>query len=99
NSTTSNPANSDLTYSWSTSGGQIIGSGSSVRLDTSGLAPGQYTVTGRGDDGRGGTADCTVNIETEAPPKAQAPPPPPEPPAEVKRLEESLALHSIYFQT
>jgi len=83
------PDNFPLTYSWSASGGQIIGSGSSVRLDTAGLTPGSYTVSGHVDDGHGGTADCSASVE------AQAPPVPPE----VKQLEQRLALHSIYFQT
>ena len=41
------------------------------------------------DDGRTGTADCTVNIDVQAPP----------PPPEIKELETRLALHSIYFPT
>ena len=83
------PDNLPLTYSWSVSGGQIIGSGSSVRFDTSGLAPGQYTVSGHVDDGRSGTADCALNIDAQAPPVSP----------EVKQLEHRLALRSIYFQT
>jgi hypothetical protein len=61
-----------LTYTWRTNGGQVVGSGASVELDTSGVAPGRYTVTGRVEDGKGGAADCTVGVE------AQAPPPPPQ---------------------
>ena len=72
-----------LTYTWNASGGTITGSGSSVVLDTSGLPTGRYTVTGHVGDGRGGTADCSVNVD------AQAPTP----------LELRLALHSIYFPT
>lgn len=85
------PDNFPLTYSWSTSGGQIIGSGSSVRFDTSGLAPGSYTVTGHVGDGHSGVADCSVNVE------AQAAAIPPE--VEVKEIEKRLAIHSIYFPT
>jgi outer membrane protein OmpA-like peptidoglycan-associated protein len=87
--TASDPDNDPLTFSWSASGGRVIGSGSSVSFPTSGLAPGRYTVTGRVDDGRGGAADCAVNFDVQAPP----------PPAEVKQLEARLSLHSIYFQT
>jgi outer membrane protein OmpA-like peptidoglycan-associated protein len=72
-----------LTYTWTASGGTITGSGSSVTLDTSGLSTDSYTVTGRVDDGRGGTADCSVNVEAKAP----------------TPLELRLALHSIYFPT
>jgi outer membrane protein OmpA-like peptidoglycan-associated protein len=64
----SDPDNDPLTYSWRANGGQIIGSGASVQLDTTGVAPGHYTVTGRVDDGRGGAADCSVGIDAQAPP-------------------------------
>ncbi len=87
--TASDPDNDPLTFSWRTIGGRIIGSGSSVRFDTSGLAPGRYTVTGRVDDGRGGTADCSVDLDVQAP----------QLPAVVTELETRLALHSIYFPT
>jgi outer membrane protein OmpA-like peptidoglycan-associated protein len=60
--------NDPLTYSWRTNGGQIVGSGSSVQLDTSGLAAGTYTVTGRVEDGRGGAADCSTSVAVRVPP-------------------------------
>jgi outer membrane protein OmpA-like peptidoglycan-associated protein len=60
--------NDTLTYSWRTNGGQIVGSGASVTLDTTGLAAGSYTVTGRVDDGRSGAADCTVAVGVTVPP-------------------------------
>jgi outer membrane protein OmpA-like peptidoglycan-associated protein len=88
--TASDPDNDPLTFSWRTSGGQIFGSGSSVRLVTSDLAPGRYTVTGRVDDGRGGTADCSVNLDVQAPPQDTA---------IIEELEKRLELHSIYFPT
>jgi outer membrane protein OmpA-like peptidoglycan-associated protein len=69
NATASDPDNDPLTYSWRSNGGQIIGSGSSVQLDTTGLNPGTYTVTGRVDDGRGGAADCNAGVNVEAPPQ------------------------------
>jgi outer membrane protein OmpA-like peptidoglycan-associated protein len=87
--TASSPDNNPLTYSWSTSGGQIFGSGASVSVDTSGLAPGPYTVKGHVDDGRGGAADCSVDLNVQA---AQPSTPP-------VVLEKTLALHSIYFPT
>ncbi|MCI0627109.1 MAG: PKD domain-containing protein, partial [Acidobacteria bacterium] len=68
----SDPDNDTLSYSWRSNGGQVLGSGNSVQLDTSGLAPGRYTVTGRVDDGRGAAGDCTTSIDV------QAPPPPPQ---------------------
>lgn len=60
-----------------------------MRMPTAGMVPGNYTVTGRVDDGRGGTADCTVVVAVQA----AAPPP------EVAQLETRLTLHSIYFPT
>ncbi len=64
----SDPDGDPLTYSWRTNGGQIIGSGASVQLDTSGVNPGRYDVTGRVEDGRGGAADCSVSVDVQAPP-------------------------------
>jgi outer membrane protein OmpA-like peptidoglycan-associated protein len=60
-----------LKYSWQANGGQIVGaveSSSSVQFDTSGLAPGTYTVTGRVENGAGGAADCSTSVTVEQPP-------------------------------
>ena len=62
------PDNLPLSYTWQTNGGQIIGSGASVQLDTTGLSPGHYTVTGRVDDGSGGAADCSTGVDVASPP-------------------------------
>lgn len=78
-----------LTFTWNASGGRVRGSEAQVKFETAKLAPGPYTVTGRVDDGRSGTADCQVIVEVKA---VQVP-------AEVRELETRLALHSIYFQT
>jgi outer membrane protein OmpA-like peptidoglycan-associated protein len=86
--TASSPDNNPLTYSWQSNGGQISGSGSSVTFDSSGMTPGRYAVTGHVDDGRGGTADCAVDLNVQA---AQVSVP--------VVLEKVLALHSIYFPT
>lgn len=83
------PDNDPLSFSWKASAGTVEGSGSSVRLETTDLPPGSYTVTGHVDDGRTGTADCTVALDVQAT----------QPPPEVKELETRLALHSIYFAT
>jgi outer membrane protein OmpA-like peptidoglycan-associated protein len=85
----SDPDNDPLTFSWSTTGGRLEGTESSVTFHTRELSPGAYTITGRVDDGRSGAADCTVNINVQAP----------TPPPEIKELETRLALHSIYFPT
>ena len=63
--TASDPDNDPLTYSWSASGGQVDGNGPQVRWLSAGTAAGSYTVTVRVDDGRGGTAGCSVDIRVE----------------------------------
>ncbi|MBI4463338.1 MAG: OmpA family protein [Acidobacteria bacterium] len=65
-----------LRYRWFPNGGKIQGEGAMVRLDTTGLTPGSYTVTGRVEDGWGAAADCLLPVKVEAP---TLPPPPPEP--------------------
>lgn len=72
NAQANDPDGDTLSYSWRTNGGQVVGSGSSVQLDTTGLNPGSYKVTTRVEDGRGGAADCSVDVSV------QQPPPPPE---------------------
>ncbi|MGC1605940.1 MAG: OmpA family protein [Candidatus Acidiferrum sp.] len=87
--TANDPDNDPLTYSWRSSGGHVRGSDALVRFETAGLAPGNYTVDGHVDDGRGGAADCELGIEVQQPP----------PPPEQVELEARLSLHSIYFAT
>jgi outer membrane protein OmpA-like peptidoglycan-associated protein len=88
----SDPDNDPLTYMWRAHGGRVDGQGAEVRFQTMGVAPGSYVITGHVDDGRTGTADCTVNVDVQAVQVAA-------PPAEQVQLEARLALHSIYFQT
>jgi outer membrane protein OmpA-like peptidoglycan-associated protein len=59
-----------LTYTWQSNGGRVIGTGSSVQLDTSGLSPGNYTVTGRVENGAGKAADCAAGVTVQPPPAA-----------------------------
>ncbi len=68
----SSPQNFALTYAWQANGGQVVGTGANVQFDTTGLAPGTYTITGRVDDGHNGAADCTASVTV------QQPPPPPQ---------------------
>jgi len=65
----SSPEGFSLDYSWRTSGGRLSGSGPTVQLDTSGLAPGDYSVTARATDGHGGAADCMAGVRVQAPPE------------------------------
>jgi outer membrane protein OmpA-like peptidoglycan-associated protein len=69
----SDPDGDPLTYIWRASAGQIAGNGAAVDFDTTGLAPGNYTVTARVEDGRGGAADCSSTVEVKpVPPPPQA---------------------------
>jgi outer membrane protein OmpA-like peptidoglycan-associated protein len=61
------PSGSALTYTWQTNGGQIVGDGASVQLDTSGLQPGTYAVTGRAENVAHAACDCTANLTVQAP--------------------------------
>jgi lipid-binding SYLF domain-containing protein len=61
----SDPDNDPLTFSWESTGGQIVGSGSEVDLDTTHVAPSAYTVTGHVSDGSGGTAVCQAGVTLE----------------------------------
>jgi outer membrane protein OmpA-like peptidoglycan-associated protein len=85
----SDPDNDPLTYSYTSTGGQIVGSGSNVQFDATGLQPGTYGVKCVANDGRGGTADASGNVEVKEPPEIK----------QIKQLEAKLALHSIYFPT
>src|SRR5713226_5987605 len=82
----SDPDNDPLTYSYTATGGQVSGTGSNVQFDSTGLQPGNYTVKCTVNDGRGGTADASGNVEVKEPPQ-------------IRQLEAKLALHSIYFPT
>jgi len=85
----SDPDNDPLTYSYTTTGGKITGSGSNVQFDPTGLQPGSYTVKCTVNDGRGGTADASGNVDVKEAPEVK----------EIKKLEAKLALHSVYFPT
>lgn len=61
------PSGSALTYAWQTNGGQIVGDGASVQLDTSGLQPGNYVVTGRAENVAHAACDCSANVTVQAP--------------------------------
>jgi len=54
--------NDTLTYSYTATGGTVEGTGPEARFNTSNLAIGSYTVNAKVDDGRGGTATCSVDV-------------------------------------
>ena len=58
----SDPDSDPLTYSWTTNGGAVEGSGPDARWNSADAPPGTYVVKVRVDDGRGGTADSTAEI-------------------------------------
>ena len=61
----SDPDGDTLLYTWTTTGGRIVGEGANVSFDTTGLAPGTYTVTAQVDDGCGCVAFDTRTITVE----------------------------------
>jgi outer membrane protein OmpA-like peptidoglycan-associated protein len=94
-STASSPDGRRLTYSYTSSNGNIAGNTSTATLDTAGARPGTITVTCNVSDDRSlpltASSTTTVNL--------QAPPPPPPPLPDVAAIEKRLALHSVYFAT
>jgi len=66
--TASDPDSDPLTYTWSSNGGRVDGSGPRVRWLPSGAGVGNYTVTLHVDDGRSGAATCSTDIRVEPKP-------------------------------
>jgi len=64
------PSGTPITYTWQANAGQIIGTGESVQFDTSSLAPGTYTITGRAENGVHSACDCSTTVTVQAPPPA-----------------------------
>jgi hypothetical protein len=60
------PNGDPLLYTWKSSGGQITGQGAGVQFDTTGLEPGDYTVTVEVNDGHDGAASDSKTIRVEA---------------------------------
>lgn len=65
-----NPKHS-LTYSWNSTGGKVSGTGTTGNIDTTGLAPGSYTVTGKATDAKekkNNIASCSAGFTVKARP-------------------------------
>ncbi|HSK44597.1 MAG TPA: OmpA family protein, partial [Candidatus Binatia bacterium] len=90
----SSPDGRPLTYSYTTSAGNITGNNSSATLNSGGAQPGAITVTCNASDDRNPalTASSTTTVNVEA---ARLPAPDPE----VVAIEKRLAIHSVYFAT
>jgi len=89
--TCTSPDNAPVTMDgWTTSGGNVSGSGNSATLNTSGASAGPITVTATCSDQRGLNTQATVQVMVENPPPVSP---------EFIRLEARLSLHSIYFAT
>ncbi len=58
-----------LTWNWNASGGKVSGTGTSASVDTTGLAPGEYRVSGRVTDGKKANANCLAQFAVKEPPK------------------------------
>jgi outer membrane protein OmpA-like peptidoglycan-associated protein len=93
-STASSPDGRGLTYSYTTSAGNVTGNTSTATLNTAGAQPGQIVVTCNVADDR--TLPLIASASTMV--DLQAPPPPP-PVPDVAIIEKRLALHSVYFAT
>lgn len=68
-------ANLPLTYSWTSTGGTITGTGPVVRWDPIGLAPGPYTISATAEDPRGGTDTASAQVTVQpkpAPPQTMS---------------------------
>jgi len=66
------PANLTVTYTWTSSVGNIVGSGDRVSLDTQGVAPGGYHVLGTASANgkRLLTAECDIPFRIKTPAEA-----------------------------
>jgi outer membrane protein OmpA-like peptidoglycan-associated protein len=61
-----------LTYTWSSTGGQITGKDNTATIDTNGVAGGSYTATAHISDSKmknGGAASCMATFTVKEPPK------------------------------
>ena len=71
-SATNIPKNHTVTYAYQSTGGKVEGTAESARVDTTGMAPGSYTVTGTvtdPKDKKGAPATCNASFTIQEPPK------------------------------
>jgi outer membrane protein OmpA-like peptidoglycan-associated protein len=60
-----------LTYEWTTNGGKAAGNTATANVDTTGVAPGNYTATAKITDSKSSknTASCSANFSVKEQPK------------------------------
>lgn len=67
------PPKHTLTYDWKSTGGKVTGNGPGAQIDTTGLNPGNYTVTATATDAKPRKnqppLSCTSNFTVNEPPK------------------------------
>ena len=63
------PKKATLSYSWSSSGGKVSGTGDTATVDTTGLAGGSYNVTAKVTDNKKSNAQCTSSFTVKEPAK------------------------------
>jgi hypothetical protein len=59
-----------ITYAWSSTGAKVSGTGTTAAVDTTGLAPGSYTVNGRATDAKekkNNIASCSASFTVKQP--------------------------------
>lgn len=56
------PDGDQLSYSWTSTGGSVSGTGETATFNAAGIRAGSYTVTVTVDDGRGGKASCSMTV-------------------------------------
>ena len=59
-----------LTYNWTSTGAKVSGTGTTANVDTTGLAPGSYSVTGTATDAKekkNNVASCTSSFTVKQP--------------------------------
>ena len=59
-----------ITYNWSSTGAKVSGQGTTANVDTTGLAPGSYTVTGTATDAKekkNNVATCNASFTVKQP--------------------------------
>src|SRR3954463_7729415 len=72
---TATPSNFDpkhtLTYGWTTTGGKVAGDTATANIDTTGVAPGNYTASAKVTDSKSSknTASCSANCSVKETPK------------------------------